>query len=153
MYTHLRTNLVSTENPPESQVNFSWCSSTECVAPSRPMFQSVQYSRYRSRHSSRVSVNFLFYLSPNFTKLAKYTHLHTNLVLTGDSPEAQLNLSFMIIINSESAKSLFHDASCPTECAAPSSLTFQLVSCVHLGAPTIYLISKHVCELKDNLSL
>ncbi|KAG5455082.1 hypothetical protein CSKR_113637 [Clonorchis sinensis] len=33
------------------------------------------------RRSPRVSVNLMFYLKPNCTKLAKYTHLQTNLVL------------------------------------------------------------------------
>ncbi|KAG5442308.1 hypothetical protein CSKR_109876 [Clonorchis sinensis] len=46
-------------------------------------------------HSPRVSVKLMFYLNTNCTKLAKYTHLQTNLILTGDSPGTQLSLSFV----------------------------------------------------------
>ncbi|KAG5449106.1 hypothetical protein CSKR_100240 [Clonorchis sinensis] len=43
------------------------------------------------RRGPRVSVNPVFYLSPNCMKLNNYTHLLTNLVFAGDSPESQLN--------------------------------------------------------------
>ncbi|KAG5452109.1 hypothetical protein CSKR_107913 [Clonorchis sinensis] len=39
------------------------------------------------RRSPRVSVNFMFYLKQNCTKLSKYTHLQTNLVLRETLPE------------------------------------------------------------------
>ncbi|KAG5446464.1 hypothetical protein CSKR_105821, partial [Clonorchis sinensis] len=45
-----------------------------------------------ARRSPRVSVNFMFYLNPNWTVFEKYTHLHINLVFARDSPGTQLNL-------------------------------------------------------------
>ncbi|KER26892.1 hypothetical protein T265_05949 [Opisthorchis viverrini] len=43
-----------------------------------------------ARRSPLVSINPMLYLSPNRTNLANFTHLHTTLVFTGDSPETQL---------------------------------------------------------------
>ncbi|KAG5444159.1 hypothetical protein CSKR_101649 [Clonorchis sinensis] len=40
------------------------------------------------RRSSRVSVNLMFFLNPNWTECEKYTHLQINLVFTGDSSES-----------------------------------------------------------------
>ncbi|KAG5445206.1 hypothetical protein CSKR_103385 [Clonorchis sinensis] len=40
------------------------------------------------RRSPRVSVNFLFYLNPNWTDCDKFTHLQISLVSTGDSNES-----------------------------------------------------------------
>ncbi|KER28149.1 hypothetical protein T265_04979 [Opisthorchis viverrini] len=40
------------------------------------------------RRSSRVSVNLMFYLNPNWTVFEKYTHLQINLVFTTDSTES-----------------------------------------------------------------
>ncbi|KER27771.1 hypothetical protein T265_05260 [Opisthorchis viverrini] len=50
-----------------------------------------------SRRSPRVSVNPIFYLKSNCTKLAKYTHLQTILVFARDSLGFQLNLPFVMI--------------------------------------------------------
>ncbi|KAG5440985.1 hypothetical protein CSKR_109696 [Clonorchis sinensis] len=38
------------------------------------------------RRSTRVSVNIMFYLNPNWTDFDKYTHLQINLVFARDSP-------------------------------------------------------------------
>ncbi|KER26047.1 hypothetical protein T265_06624 [Opisthorchis viverrini] len=43
----------------------------------------------------RVFVNLVLYLNSNWTNFEKYTNLHINLVLTGDSRGTRLNLSFM----------------------------------------------------------
>ncbi|KAG5445835.1 hypothetical protein CSKR_107306 [Clonorchis sinensis] len=38
-------------------------------------------------------------LGSSIINIDKYTHLHINLVLTGDSPGTQLNLSFMMFLS------------------------------------------------------
>ncbi|KER31788.1 hypothetical protein T265_12909, partial [Opisthorchis viverrini] len=100
----------------------------------------------------RVSVNLMFYLNTSCTNLAKYSCLHTNLVLMGDSPETQLNLTFMMFQVEGAGHSRKSATNCVntrllricqqpttgfallaalrvTECAAPGRLMFQLIRC------------------------
>ncbi|KAG5449335.1 hypothetical protein CSKR_108423 [Clonorchis sinensis] len=60
---------------------------------------STTHDRFRpswgssGRRSSRVSVNLVFHLKPNCTKLEKYTHLQTNLVLQETHLEPSQSMS------------------------------------------------------------
>ncbi|KAG5449261.1 hypothetical protein CSKR_100650 [Clonorchis sinensis] len=90
-YTHLHIDLDLTVNSTGTQLNLTFKVDFYPVEDKNMVFVIKQ-----GRRSPRVSVNLMFYLYPNYTKLAKYTHLHTNLVLTGDSPVNQLDLSSMI---------------------------------------------------------
>ncbi|KAG5450330.1 hypothetical protein CSKR_110181 [Clonorchis sinensis] len=58
--------------------------------------RNINQPTISDRRSPLVFVNLVFYLNPNFTKLAKYTHLRANLVLIGDSLRTRLNLLFMM---------------------------------------------------------
>ncbi|KER22638.1 hypothetical protein T265_09301 [Opisthorchis viverrini] len=56
----------------------------------RLMIQLTRYSRYRGRHSLPGSLNVMFYLNLNCTKLVGYTDCYSYLVLTGHSNETRV---------------------------------------------------------------
>ncbi|KAG5445360.1 hypothetical protein CSKR_113615 [Clonorchis sinensis] len=83
-YTHSQISLVFTDDSSESLVYDLL--QLNVLHTGRFMFQLTQ---------PPSSVNLIFYLKPNCTKVAKYNQLQTNLVFR-DSPGTQLNLSFVM---------------------------------------------------------
>ncbi|KAG5450130.1 hypothetical protein CSKR_102197 [Clonorchis sinensis] len=56
--------------------------------PSIAHDQFRQFWGSSGNRGHRVTVNLMFYLNPNWRDFDKYTHLHINLVFTGDSTES-----------------------------------------------------------------